>query len=78
MFSQSVFSFKPVRRQSPTPHDFYKNLSRQQNNIACSEKSKSKQWLSNKCLKCNAPNNFTAVESALRAKVILIILSLSK
>ncbi|XP_025405025.1 uncharacterized protein LOC112679438 isoform X2 [Sipha flava] len=64
--NSTVFS-KPIRRQSPTPHDFYKN--QQQNNAANSEKSKSKQWLANKCIKCNAPNNFAAVESALHAKI---------
>lgn len=78
MFFQLVFSSKPVRRPSPTPHDFFSNLPQSHNSIANDEKSKSEQWPANKCIKCNAPSNFAADYSALHAKVILMILSLNK
>ncbi|XP_025202373.1 uncharacterized protein LOC112599613 isoform X2 [Melanaphis sacchari] len=60
---------KPLRRQSPTPRAFYKNRPQSQNSVAKSEKLKPKQWSTNKCIKCNAPNNFSALESAYLAKI---------
>lgn len=60
---------KPLRRQSPTPRSFYKNRPQSQNSIGKSEKLKSKQWPANKCIKCNAPTNFSALESAYLAKI---------
>ncbi|XP_026818822.1 uncharacterized protein LOC113557478 isoform X1 [Rhopalosiphum maidis] len=60
---------KPLRRQSPTPRAFYKNRPQSQNNVVKSEKLKSKPWSTNKCINCNAPNNFSALESAYLAKI---------
>jgi len=65
----SVFSRKPPRRQSPTPCEFYKIGQHSQNSVIKNEKSKTKQWSTNKCVKCNASNNFTALESAYLAKI---------
>ncbi|CAI6360832.1 unnamed protein product [Macrosiphum euphorbiae] len=60
---------KPLRRQSPTPRAFYKNRPQSQNSVAKSEKLKPKQWSTNKCHKCNASTNFSALESAYLAKI---------
>ncbi|XP_015367821.1 PREDICTED: uncharacterized protein LOC107164491 [Diuraphis noxia] len=60
---------KPLRRQSPTPHAFYKSRPQSQNSVVKSEKLKPKQWSTNKCNKCNASNNFLALESAYLAKI---------
>jgi len=37
--------------------------------VVISEKLKPKQWSTNKCHKCNASANFSALESAYLAKV---------
>jgi len=37
--------------------------------VTKSEKLKPKQWPTNKCHKCNASTNFSALESAYLAKV---------
>ncbi|KAL4089521.1 hypothetical protein QTP88_024542 [Uroleucon formosanum] len=60
---------KPLRRQSPTPRAFYKSRPQSQNSIVKSEKLKPKQWSTNKCHKCNASTNFSALESAYLAKI---------
>ncbi|XP_050528753.1 uncharacterized protein LOC126898586 [Daktulosphaira vitifoliae] len=59
---------RPIRRQSPTPHDFYKNNS-QTSSVIKSDKPKSKRWSSNSCNECKSPNNFNAQESAYLTKI---------
>lgn len=66
LFYQVTFNRKILRRQSPTPHEFYKHQPQSQNNVKI---EKSKHLPVNKCVKCNAPTDFAANESVYLAKV---------
>lgn len=58
-----------MRRQSPTPREFYKNRPQSQNNREKGDKPKSKQFSTNNCIKCNAPSNFVELGNSYLTKV---------
>ncbi|VVC41837.1 Hypothetical protein CINCED_3A016644 [Cinara cedri] len=68
-FRTSVFNRKPLRRQSPTPREFYKNRPQSQNTGEKDDKLKSKPLSINNCIKCNAPSNFIVLEHAYLSKI---------